>query len=72
MTYMWWLQNYFNITNHNFYSVDVTALDVVMHYDQTIMASETNSTTLTLPMQSTLLHYMTMNATFRNEPFYMM
>jgi len=67
----YWLQNYFNITNYNFYDVDVVALSVIMYYQQSIIATEVNGTRLTLPMKSTRLHYVTMNATF-HKPDYMM
>jgi len=65
------LQNYFNITNNNFYDVDVIELSVTMYYQQSIVATEVNDTTLTLPMRSTHLHYASMNATF-HDPEYMM
>lgn len=66
------LQNYFNLTNYNFFDVDVVALEVTAYYDQRIVASETNSTQLTLPMRSTMLHYITMNITFHEDSHYIM
>lgn len=64
------ITNYFNLTNNNFFSVDVTTLDVSVRYDTSIIASETNDTRLTLPMRSTRLHYITMNVTFHEEHSY--
>lgn len=58
------VKNEYNITNYNFFKVDVTSLDVVMNFDQRILATETNSTRLTMPMRSSMTHYISMNATF--------
>jgi len=66
------LQNYFNFTNHNFYDVDVADLHVDLFFNQQIMASATNETRLTLPIQSTRLHYISMNVTFEDEQYYVM
>jgi len=66
------LQNYFTFTNHNFYDVDVADLHVDLFFNQQIMASATNETRLTLPIQSTRLHYILMNVTFEDEQYYVM
>lgn len=64
-----WLlhQNEYNITNYNYFSIDVASLDVVMNYDQRILSSETNTTRFTMPMRSSKRHYISMNATFTFE-----
>jgi len=59
------------LTNNNYFDVAVVALDVNFYYVQHLVASEVNSTRLTLPMRSTRLHYITMNVTFHEEHYLM-
>lgn len=60
--------NYYNITNKNFFSVEVSSLEVKMlFYGEKIMATNTNDTKLTVPMKSSRQHYVALNATFTDK-----
>lgn len=59
--------NMYNVTNENFYQVELTSVVASMLLNQRILASTTNSSSLTISMRSTKLYYITLNATFSLE-----
>lgn len=59
--------NMYNITNENFYQVDLTSVEANMLLNQRILATKINSSSVTISMRSAKLYYITLNATFDSE-----
>ena len=61
------VQNYYNVSNSNFFAVRVMSLEASMRFAQTMVASATNASELVVPMRSSAQYEVTFNATFTDE-----
>lgn len=57
----------YNVTNTNFYQVEVESVTASLLDSQRILNTVTNDTTMTIPMRSTKLYYVMLNVTFNSE-----
>lgn len=70
-TDMWMsIVNMYNMTNTNFYQVEVESVTASLLDNERILKTVTNGTTLTIPMRSTKLYYIMLNVTFGSEMGY--
>lgn len=66
----WFLQNVYNMTNTNFYQVEVQSVTASLLDIQRILVTVTNDTALTIPMRSTKLYHVMLNVTFSSDMDY--
>lgn len=59
--------NMYNITNENFYQVKLTSVEANILLNQRILASVTNTSSMTVSMRSAELYYVQLNATFNAD-----
>lgn len=57
----------YNVTNTNFYQVEVESVTASLLDNQRILNTVINGTTMTIPMRSTKLYYVMLNVTFNSE-----
>lgn len=57
----------YNITNENFYQVKLTSVEANILLNQRILASVTNTSSMTVSMRSAELYYVQLNATFNAD-----
>ncbi|KAK2141675.1 hypothetical protein LSH36_1058g00004 [Paralvinella palmiformis] len=62
--------NEYNVTNHNYYGVNVNNLSVTLTFDQHIIARSVNNTLLYVPLKSTRQLMIKINLTFSGDEGY--
>lgn len=62
--------NVYNMTNTNFYQVEVQSVTASLLDIQRILVTVTNDTALTIPMRSTKLYHVMLNVTFSSDMDY--
>jgi hypothetical protein len=62
--------NMYNMTNTNFYQVEVESVTASVLNNQRILQTVTNNTAMTIPMRSAKLYYVMLNVTFSSEMIY--
>lgn len=62
--------NTYNMSNENFFSVQLSSMTLSMIFNQKIINTAINDTTSTIPMRSTVFYHITMNITFSAEQDY--
>ena len=63
-------QNRYNISNENYFQVQIDELAVSTTFDNVVITSASNKTALTVPMRSVLETYISMNITFIGQEGY--
>ena len=63
-------QNKYNISNTNFFNIEVTQLTVSGYFDQRVVATVTNDTHQTIPLRATGTYEVQMNLTFSGDEGY--
>ena len=68
---MFYFQNEYNISNPNFFAIEITDLSVTLSFDTHIIDQSDNKTQVTVRAKSQSLHQVTLNVTLAGDEGYM-